>query len=198
MLLLVLLVTATALVPWGRAVDLSVHSWAVTHRAAAVVSVATGVTSLGTSWVTVPAVVLVAFAAMRADVRGRLVRAAAVLAVMTAGVLCRSAMAVLIGRARPPQQDWAANASGLSFPSGHSADAALAAGLIAWLITDRIGPRLEIWVVATFYALVVGATRVYLGMHWTTDVLGGWTFAAAWLATALALRGLRYGVVEGP
>lgn len=181
---LALLVTATNLLPWGRGVDLGVHAWVVAHRQSGVAAVAAVLTSLGTSWVTIPAVALVAFATATADVRGRVVQAAAVVAVMAAGVLCRSALAAFIARPRPPRHDWAVSASGLSFPSGHSTDAALAAGLIAWLLARRIAARRVIWASAAGYAAVIGATRVYLGVHWPTDVLGGWAFAAAWLAVA--------------
>jgi membrane-associated phospholipid phosphatase len=175
-----------------------VHAWVLAHRQTAVVPIAAAVTNLGTSWVTVPAVALVAFALTRADVRGRLTRTAAVLAVMATGVLCRSALAAFIGRARPPRQDWAVNASGLSFPSGHSADAALAAGLIAWLVTERVGGRAAIWLAAIGYAVLVGATRVYLGVHWPTDVLGGWTFALVWLALASTVRTLTPALRRAP
>lgn len=89
---------------------------------------------------------------------------------------------------RPPRQDWAYHASGFAFPSGHSTDAAIAAGMIGWLVATRLRPRTPgrvlIWALAVGYAAAVGATRVYLGVHWPTDVLGGWLFATAWLAGA--------------
>jgi undecaprenyl-diphosphatase len=190
----ILLVTATAMVPWGQVPDHLAHSWVVEHRAHIVASTALTVTMLGLSAVTIPAVGVVAFAATRGDLRTRAKRSAGVLAVMAAGVLARSSLAVLIGRERPPRSEWAYAVSGFSFPSGHSTGAALAAGLIGWLITDRLRGRATLrkvtWAVAAGLAIIVGASRVYLGVHWPTDVLGGWAFALTWLSVAETLRRL--------
>jgi undecaprenyl-diphosphatase len=192
LLFLVLLATGSAVLPWGLGLDHAIHTWALAYRAPAAVSVSVAVTTLGTSWVTISATGLVAVAMTRGTLGRRLVRGGVVLAVMVSGVLCRSLLSVLIGRIRPPRQDWATLASGLSFPSGHSTDAALAAGLIAWLVVERSSGRARtrvlVWVVAIGYAAAVGATRVYLGVHWPTDVLGGWTFATAWLTTVWAFK----------
>lgn len=118
-LFLALLATETNLLPWGHATDLGLHTWVVAHRQSNIVAIAAALTSLGTSWVTILAVALVAFAAASTNVQGRLIRAAPVIAVMASGVLCRSALATIIARPRPARHDWAVSASGLSFPSGH-------------------------------------------------------------------------------
>jgi undecaprenyl-diphosphatase len=44
-----------------------------------------------------------------------------------------------------------------------------------------------LWVVALLIAAGIGASRIYLGVHWTTDVLGGWALATAWLAFVLTV-----------
>ena len=61
------------------------------------------------------------------------------------------------------------------------------AGLVAWAVTGRVTRpwlRTSVWAVAGMYAIAVGWSRVWLGVHWPADVLGGWLFAVTWLAVA--------------
>ena len=56
-------------------------------------------------------------------------------------------------------------------------------GALAALLTARIKRkrvRIIIWIVATAMFLLIGLSRIYLGVHWTTDVLAGWSLGAAW------------------
>ncbi|WP_328649157.1 phosphatase PAP2 family protein [Amycolatopsis sp. NBC_00348] len=98
-----------------------------------------------------------------------------------------------VARPRPPTADRVVRAGGLSFPSGHTSDAALAAGLIAWLVVRRFTGRVTarvVWPIAAAYALLIAWTRVYLGVHWPTDVLGSLAFVTTWLSGALVLQRL--------
>jgi undecaprenyl-diphosphatase len=101
----------------------------------------------------------------------------------------RTALMVLLDRARPPVADWAVRAGGHSFPSGHTTSGAIAAGLLAWGLL-RLRPDRLVRTLAAACCLVAGAvgcSRVYLGVHWPTDVLGGWLLAGFWLTVTLPL-----------
>ena len=73
----------------------------------------------------------------------------------------------------------------------------------AWDIAERVRlgwPRVLVWVGAGVWAFSVGVTRVWLGVHWPTDVLGGWMFGLTWFAgsvTGLAVLRRRSSRREG-
>ena len=75
--------------------------------------------------------------------------------------------------------------AGKSFPSAHAANSAAAATVFAWAV-----PRLSTLGIAV--VLLVGISRVYLGVHWPTDVMAGWLIGAAVGAALVALTRLRY------
>jgi undecaprenyl-diphosphatase len=74
---------------------------------------------------------------------------------------------------------WLADANGHSFPSGHTTTSALVAALLCTALARRFGGRrrLALQLVCVAWAVAVGLTRVYLAVHWMTDVLGGWLLA---------------------
>ena len=76
-----------------------------------------------------------------------------------------------------------------SFPSGHSLFSAVLYGLIAYLLLKRSPTPLRITLsaAALLLPLAIGLSRIYLGMHFPTDVLAGWTTGAVWLATTIAV-----------
>jgi undecaprenyl-diphosphatase len=88
-----------------------------------------------------------------------------------------------IARPRPDVVEHLTAVTSLSFPSGHSMMSAVIyltlAALIARLMEKR---RLKLYALGTAIALtcLVGASRVYLGVHWPSDVLAGWSAGAAW------------------
>jgi membrane-associated phospholipid phosphatase len=80
-----------------------------------------------------------------------------------------------------------------SFPSGHTLNALVVAGIIAYLLLLRQHSRrtrtLTI-TAAVVFALTVGASRFFLGHHWFTDVLAAWLLGLAWLATVITAHRL--------
>jgi undecaprenyl-diphosphatase len=123
--------------------------------------------------------------------------AALVAASMVSGVTLVSVFKSLFGRARPDLAFAELSVSGLSFPSGHASMSAIAFLTMGALIAAthrRAGERIYILLVAGLLTLLVGLSRIALGVHWTTDVIGGWAFGSAWavlwllVARALAKR----------
>lgn len=99
------------------------------------------------------------------------------------GMLTSSGMKHLFNRPRPDIALHASYTAGTSFPSGHSMmSAATYLTLGALLARSETRKRLKAYflIVAVFLMVAVGVTRVYLGVHWPTDVLGGWTAGAVW------------------
>jgi undecaprenyl-diphosphatase len=86
-------------------------------------------------------------------------------------------------RPRPDLVPYSAYFSGGSFPSGHSMMSAVTyLTLGALLARSQESRRIKAYclVVAMFLTFAVGVTRVYLGVHWPTDVLAGWTAGSVW------------------
>jgi undecaprenyl-diphosphatase len=81
-----------------------------------------------------------------------------------------------------------------SFPSGHSLFSFCFYGVLAGLITDRIDNRTlqtAIWTVAGVLIAAIGLSRIYLGVHYPSDVIAGYLTAAIWVSTILVLDHVR-------
>jgi undecaprenyl-diphosphatase len=91
---------------------------------------------------------------------------------------------LLVGRLRPVVPVRIETAPGNSFPSGHALDATVFYGVMLLVFLPIIPPRLRKPVTGLAVALVamIGASRVALGVHYPTDVIGGWLLGLAWLA----------------
>ncbi|MET8949057.1 phosphatase PAP2 family protein [Streptomyces sp. NPDC004542] len=112
----------------------------------------------------------------------RLAAWAAVTAV--AGGLIGLLAKTVVERARPALNDPVAHAPGYSFPSGHAMTATTSFAVLMLVLAPLLPRawRIACWCVAVFSVLGVGFTRVALGVHWFSDVLGGWLLGLAVVA----------------
>lgn len=106
------------------------------------------------------------------------------------GGLLNKLLKGIFERARPPHEHGLAFADGWSFPSGHSSGSVVAFGMLAYLVTrflpaNRAALRLPILLAAAALAFSVGSSRVFLQVHFASDVLAGFAFGAAWLAVCV-------------
>lgn len=126
-----------------------------------------------------------------------------VVAVASLAALGLTVLKQAIGRERPTIVEHIEVVGGLSFPSGHTLIAAFLYPTLGMLIASNLRDRtlkVFVFVVAAALALLVGFTRVYLGVHYPSDVLGGWLLGLAFaVAAGIVIRALkRQHVVERP
>ena len=127
--------------------------------------------------------------------------AAFLAAAVGGGILLSTLFKAGFERPRPDLVTHLAHVYTASFPSGHSMMSAVAyltlGALLARMHKGRV-VQAFILGVAILITLLVGASRVYLGVHWPTDVLAGWAAGAAWacLCWLVALRFQQRGAVE--
>jgi undecaprenyl-diphosphatase len=173
----------------STAFDRSITSWVVAHRASWLTTLAHALSTIGSQKVLIP---LVAVAAVVLVLR-RAWGLAGLLVVIWAGGLGLYSLAKhFVGRPRPPMDIWLTHASSSAFPSGHATQSlstfsALALVSAALLAASR-RPAL---VLAVLLAAGVGWSRVYLGVHWATDVIAGWLAAACWVMLVAGLAHAR-------
>jgi membrane-associated phospholipid phosphatase len=109
-----------------------------------------------------------------------------VLAVAGNGVL-NTVLKKIFARVRPLHEDSLVLASGFSFPSGHSSGAVVAYGMLAWLACQWVAKQWHLPIVLGAMALAysVGASRVFLQVHFVSDVIAGFASGTAWLVVCL-------------
>ena len=111
------------------------------------------------------------------------------------GALVGTAVKVLVERVRPDSAGVLTSAQGFSFPSGHARGATIAYVavflVVAWQVfRPHRGARVASAAAVAVVVGAVGLSRVFLGAHWPSDVLGGWLLGSAWVtaSTAVLLR----------
>ena len=166
--------------------DPHLHAAALGLRTGWLTTLATITTQLGSSAVIYP--LLLAVGVVLAVGYHRYAETALSTAALISSQTLRTLTSRVVDRPRPPRADWLIAASGQAWPSGHAATAMLAYGLVVallWPVLTRRVTRIIVVTAAGLIVITVGLSRVYLGVHWASDVLGGWAFGALWLTLAV-------------
>ncbi len=172
-----------------RDVDRRVSEWGSTHAGSQAVDVVEVVTNLGTTWVVLVVLLVVATADF---VRRRNPEVFLFVAVVGLGQnLLNNLIKVIVRRERPAVLQLM-DVHGYSFPSGHTAAAAACWSAVA-LVLGRDRPRAVRAVLAggaALVAVVVATSRALLGVHWVSDVVAGLALGWGWfLLVAVAFGG---------
>ena len=118
-------------------------------------------------------------------------RAAVVVTAIGGSAFLTIAVKMLVGRHRPGAVDRLGTLdTSYSFPSGHTLNSAVLLAVLVWLlwpVTSRLA-RGGLLTTASALALGIGASRLYLGYHWLTDVIASGLVAVAWLSVVWMLR----------
>ncbi|MFC8347189.1 phosphatase PAP2 family protein [Streptomyces sp. NPDC057280] len=111
-----------------------------------------------------------------------------------AGTLIQQSLKAAVDRPRPVWPDPVDTAHFAAYPSGHAMTATVVLGLLLWLLHHH-GAGRALWRAALALSVVsvlgVGLTRIWLGVHWTSDVLGGWLLGGLVVAVAVLVHGRR-------
>ena len=161
--------------------DERVLEWIAQHRTPALDRVMLDLTTLGDGVVVVMLVVVTSTFLWLTQHRWSVY---ILVAGVIGGKVLNNLLKLLFARPRPTIVEGIDMVSSPSFPSGHAMSAIIAYGSVAYLIA-RLGPtrrlRNATWVVAGLLILGIGSSRMYLGVHYPSDVLGGFLAGSAWL-----------------
>jgi undecaprenyl-diphosphatase len=163
--------------------DASVHDWTVSERSASATTFFTLMTNIGSPiGLAVIAVVVAVILAIRRRWRWLIYLAVTV----GGGSLLNLELKRYFARARPDVAEMLRRANGYSFPSGHAMGSAVVLGALAYLAFRVIRSwPVKTGVMAFLYTLIatIALSRVYLGVHWISDVLAGVTAGTVWVTT---------------
>jgi undecaprenyl-diphosphatase len=167
-------------------VDHHVTAFVISHRTPVLNAMATAVTTFGNE---VTLLLLTLAMLLTLWLRGQRDQAG-----FFALAMAGSATLTVVGkhavmRARPPVGDvvGAVLDRSYSFPSGHTLNSAVFVAALLWVVLPTVSAQVAkafLVTVGSLLAVGVGLSRVYLGYHWSSDVLGAWLIAALWVTVA--------------
>jgi undecaprenyl-diphosphatase len=161
--------------------DAAVLDETVESRTDLLTAAAVTVTHLGS---TAAMAVLAIAAGIRFWRTDRRADAVLVIGAMAGAQLVFRGLKELLDRPRPPEDGRLVHAASESLPSGHATTAVVVIGTLVVLAWPGRTPAVRAGLVAaaTLWVGAVGLTRIYLGVHWFSDVIAGWLVGGAWLA----------------
>ncbi|MBW3554755.1 MAG: phosphatase PAP2 family protein, partial [Gemmatimonadetes bacterium] len=173
--------------------DEAVLSWVATHRTEFLDQLALEVTALGNS-ATLAVLVLVASSFLW--LTHHRLSVALLFTALAGGGLLNWLLKDIFDRPRPDVVEWGTEVASASFPSGHAMSAMIAYASVAYL-GGRLEPtrlmRALTWLFAALLILGIGGSRIYLGVHYPSDVVAGFIAGLAWLAFVVSgMTALRY------
>jgi undecaprenyl-diphosphatase len=179
--------------------DEAVLTWLETHRTPLLDRIALEVTALG-NFATLTVIVL-AVSVFLWLTHHKLSVGLLLLAVLGGNVV-NGLLKGLFDRPRPTVVEWGTEVASASFPSGHSMGAFVAYASVAYL-GGRLEPtprlRWTTWGIAALLILAIGFSRMYLGVHYPSDVIGGYLAGLAWLAFLISgMAAIRYFSTRKP
>ena len=169
-----------------QAFDDAVLQWVAEHRPLNLEPVMLEITFLGTGSVVIA---VVAVSALFLWLTRHQYSAALLLISAIGGVLLNNLLKVGFDRPRPQIFEWGSHALSSSFPSGHAMSAAAVYGTVAYLaarLQKRYVHRIITLVAAFILIVLIAATRLYLGVHYPSDVLAGIIIGLAWASFCMA------------
>jgi undecaprenyl-diphosphatase len=177
------------------AADGPIIRWIIDHRSGRLTPAMVEISNLGgTLGMAVLAAIGIAVLLWRRRYRDALV---VLVAAVVAGVLV-DGLKNFYARPRPPAATQLVPEQTFALPSGHALGSVVVVGVLAVVVIRTLrstAHRILVLGAATAVVVAIGVSRLYLGVHWLTDVLAGWALGGAWLAvcTAVLLSGVTPG-----
>jgi undecaprenyl-diphosphatase len=169
------------------------RDWVLAHRAGALTQVMVNASRFGST----PSLIVIAVAVTAWLVwRGRRADAALVLGVTAGGLALAPLLKLVVERPRPALSEHVVAVNSWSYPSGHSLNSMVVLGLLTVLaVRERPGRARRALPAAlgAFLIVLVGFSRVYLGVHYPSDVLAGWLIGILWLVICFTVTHLARG-----
>ena len=169
-----------------QAFDDTVLRWLSQHRSGTLDAIMLEITFLGTGTVVM---MIVAISGMFLWLTRHKYSAALLLFSTFGGIALNNLLKIGFSRPRPRIVDWGTTASSWSFPSGHAMSAAVVYGTVAYLaarLQRRHVTRVLTMVLALIVILLICVSRLYLGVHYPSDVIAGLIIGTAWAGFCMA------------
>jgi undecaprenyl-diphosphatase len=182
-----------------QALDESVVRWLAAHRSPAMDDIMLEVTTLGDG---VVLIMIVAVASVFLWLTKHHWSVYILLVGMIGGKALNTLLKASFDRTRPSAVEWIDQVSSPSFPSGHAMGAFITYGTVAYLVA-RLEPtrrlRYATWFIACGIIIAIGISRMYLGVHYPSDVIAGFAAGLAWVAiVASSVTAVRFFAPRRP